>query len=182
MSLDWIYYGDLVDPAAAGTRLWTPIGARRRVLGTNWDWILAIVFLVITVRVILFPVFVKQIKSQRAMQALQPQIKELQEKHKGDRQTLQKEMMELYAQGEGQPADGLPSDGPPDPGLPRPLPRAAPSQADHAGPTTRRSTAGRSTQFDSAVAREAVRRPDRRRRSARPPTELGRPRRDRAPT
>ena len=50
----------------------------------------------VTVRIILFPIFVKQIKSQRAMQALQPKMKELQEKHKGDRETLQKEMMELY--------------------------------------------------------------------------------------
>jgi YidC/Oxa1 family membrane protein insertase len=65
-------------------------------LGTNWDWILAIVFLVITVRVILFPVFVKQIRSQRAMQALQPKVKELQQKHKGDQQTLREEMMKLY--------------------------------------------------------------------------------------
>ena len=30
------------------------------------------------------------------MQALQPKVKALQEKHKGDRETLQKEMMELY--------------------------------------------------------------------------------------
>jgi len=65
-------------------------------LGTTWDWILAIVFLVITVRIILFPVFVKQIRSQRAMQALQPKMKALQEKHKGDSQTLREEMMKLY--------------------------------------------------------------------------------------
>jgi YidC/Oxa1 family membrane protein insertase len=65
-------------------------------LGTNWSWILAIVFLVLTIRALLFPIFVKQIKSQRAMQALQPQIKELQAKHKGDRESLQKELMELY--------------------------------------------------------------------------------------
>ena len=76
------------------------------VLGTNWAWILAIVFLVITVRVILFPVFVKQIKSQRAMQALQPKVKELQEKHKGDRETLQKEMMELYRKEKANPLMG----------------------------------------------------------------------------
>src|SRR5262245_40577127 len=63
---------------------------------TNWDWVLAIVFLVITVRAILFPVYVKQIKSQRAMQQLAPQIKALQEKHKGDRESLQRETMELY--------------------------------------------------------------------------------------
>src|SRR6476620_3313426 len=65
-------------------------------LNTNWDWILAIVFLVITVRVILFPIFVKQIRSQRAMQAIQPKVKELQQKHKGDQQTLREEMMKLY--------------------------------------------------------------------------------------
>jgi len=65
-------------------------------LATTWPWILSIVFLVVTLRVILFPVFVKQIKSQRAMQALQPKMKELQEKHKGDKEALQKAMVELY--------------------------------------------------------------------------------------
>jgi YidC/Oxa1 family membrane protein insertase len=65
-------------------------------LGTNWSWILAIIFLVLTVRALLFPIFVKQIKSQRAMQAMQPKVKALQEKHKGDRESLQKELMELY--------------------------------------------------------------------------------------
>jgi YidC/Oxa1 family membrane protein insertase len=76
------------------------------VLGTNWDWILSIVFLVLTIRVILFPVFVKQIKSQRAMQALQPKIKELQAKHKGDRETMQKELMELYKTEKANPLMG----------------------------------------------------------------------------
>jgi YidC/Oxa1 family membrane protein insertase len=75
-------------------------------LGTNWDWILAIVFLVLTVRVVLFPLFVKQIRSQRAMQSLAPQIKALQEKHKGDRETLQKEMMELYRKEKANPLMG----------------------------------------------------------------------------
>jgi len=64
-------------------------------LATNWDWILATVFLVLTIRGVLFPVFVKQIKSQRAMQALQPKIGELREKHKGDRVALQQAQMEL---------------------------------------------------------------------------------------
>jgi YidC/Oxa1 family membrane protein insertase len=75
-------------------------------LNTNWDWVLSIIFLVITVRVILFPLFVKQIKSQRAMQALQPKVKELQQKHKGDRETLQKEMMELYRTEKANPLMG----------------------------------------------------------------------------
>jgi len=96
LSLDWIYFA-ISWILLRWHDLWTFIGVpERRILGTNWAWILAIVFLVVTVRVVLFPVFVKQIKSQRAMQALQPKVKELQEKHKGDRETLQKEMMELY--------------------------------------------------------------------------------------
>ncbi len=69
-------------------------------------WVLSIVFLVITVRVILFPVFVKQIKSQRAMQNLQPQIKELRDKHKGDAQALQRETMELYRREKANPLMG----------------------------------------------------------------------------
>jgi YidC/Oxa1 family membrane protein insertase len=76
--------------------VWDKVMPDHRTLGTNWQWVLAIVFLVITVRVVLFPIFVKQIKSQRAMQAIQPKMKELQEKHKGDRETLQKEVMKLY--------------------------------------------------------------------------------------
>ncbi|MDM4721703.1 membrane protein insertase YidC [Micromonospora sp. WMMA1363] len=106
MSLDWIYYA-ISWILLVWHRAWEAIGVPDgAVLGTNWAWILAIVFLVVTVRVILFPVFVKQIKSQRAMQALQPQVKALQEKHKGDRETLQKEMMELYRKEKANPLMG----------------------------------------------------------------------------
>jgi YidC/Oxa1 family membrane protein insertase len=86
--------------------LWNLAFQGGQFLATNWDWVLAIVFLVLTIRVALFPVFVKQIKSQRAMQALAPQIKELQAKHKGDRETLQKEMMELYRREKANPLMG----------------------------------------------------------------------------
>ncbi|WBB55794.1 membrane protein insertase YidC [Verrucosispora sp. WMMD573] len=106
MSLDWIYYA-ISWILLAWHSAWDAIGIPdTAVLGTNWAWILAIIFLVVTVRVILFPVFVKQIKSQRAMQALQPQVKALQEKHKGDRETLQKEMMELYRKEKANPLMG----------------------------------------------------------------------------
>ncbi|WP_018254924.1 membrane protein insertase YidC [Salinispora mooreana] len=106
MSLDWIYYA-ISWILLLWHQAWDVIGVPEGVvLGTNWSWILAIVFLVVTVRVILFPVFVKQIKSQRAMQALQPQVKALQEKHKGDRETLQKEMMELYRKEKANPLMG----------------------------------------------------------------------------
>lgn len=86
--------------------MWDAILPDKTFAGTNWQWILAIVFLVISVRVVLFPVFVKQIKSQRAMQALQPRVKELQEKHKGDRESLQKELMELYRKEKANPLMG----------------------------------------------------------------------------
>ena len=64
--------------------------------GSGWAWGLSIVFLTMTVRIVLFPLFVKQIKSQRRMQELAPKIKELQAKHKGDRETLNTELMKLY--------------------------------------------------------------------------------------
>ncbi|MFC4042119.1 membrane protein insertase YidC [Dactylosporangium siamense] len=86
--------------------VWDKVVPDHRTLGTNWQWVLAIVFLVITVRVVLFPIFVKQIKSQRAMQAIQPKMKELQEKHKGDRETLQKEVMKLYQEEKVNPLMG----------------------------------------------------------------------------
>ena len=57
---------------------------------------LSIVLLVVLIRVILIPLFVKQIKSQRAMTALQPKMKEIQKRHKDDRQKQSEEMMKLY--------------------------------------------------------------------------------------
>lgn len=63
---------------------------------SGWSWGLSVVFLTITVRILLFPLFVKQIKSQRRMQEIAPKVKELQTKHKGDRETLNTELMKLY--------------------------------------------------------------------------------------
>jgi YidC/Oxa1 family membrane protein insertase len=59
-------------------------------------WTLAIMGLVVIIRIILIPLFVKQIKSQRAMTALQPHMKEIQKKYKDDRQKQSEEMMKLY--------------------------------------------------------------------------------------
>ncbi len=58
-------------------------------------WALSIVFLVVTLRIILFPLFVKQIKSQRAMQELQPDIQKLRKQYGDDRQGLSQAMMAL---------------------------------------------------------------------------------------
>lgn len=86
--------------------LWDMILPDHPVLGTDWQWVLAIVFLVLTIRVVLFPLFIKQIKSQRAMQAISPKLKELQAKYKGDRETLQRETMELYKKEKANPLMG----------------------------------------------------------------------------
>ena len=59
-------------------------------------WSLSIIGLVIIIRIILIPLFVKQIKSQRALTALQPQMKAIQNKYKDDRQKQSEEMMKLY--------------------------------------------------------------------------------------
>jgi YidC/Oxa1 family membrane protein insertase len=59
-------------------------------------WALSIMGLVIIIRIILIPLFVKQIKSQRALTALQPHMKEIQKKYKDDRQKQSEEMMKLY--------------------------------------------------------------------------------------
>jgi YidC/Oxa1 family membrane protein insertase len=63
-------------------------------------WALSIIMLVVTARLLLFRFFVKQVHYQRKMAEMQPKIKKLQEKHKGDKATLQREMMALQ-QAEG---------------------------------------------------------------------------------
>lgn len=62
----------------------------------GWSWALAIVGLTVTIRALLIPLFVKQIKSSRNMQLLQPHIKELQKKYGHDRERLAQEQMKLW--------------------------------------------------------------------------------------
>ncbi len=59
-------------------------------------WALSIVGLTIVIRALLIPLFVKQIKSSRNMQLLQPKVKELQKKYGHDRERLAQETMNLY--------------------------------------------------------------------------------------
>jgi YidC/Oxa1 family membrane protein insertase len=63
---------------------------------TGIAWVLSIVGLTVVIRALLIPLFVKQIKSSRNMQLLQPRVKELQKKYGHDRERLAKETMELY--------------------------------------------------------------------------------------
>ncbi|MEV5647996.1 membrane protein insertase YidC [Nocardia sp. NPDC052254] len=61
----------------------------------GFAWALAVVFLVFTLRLVLYKPFVKQVRTTRQMQELQPQIKELQRKYKNDRQKMAVEMQKL---------------------------------------------------------------------------------------
>jgi YidC/Oxa1 family membrane protein insertase len=62
----------------------------------GFGWGASIVGLTFVTRLVILPLSLKQIRSMRALQAYQPQIKEIQEKYKDDRQRLQRELMELY--------------------------------------------------------------------------------------
>lgn len=57
---------------------------------------LAIILMTIVIKLLLYPLTVKQVKSMKAMQDMQPEMKKLQEKHKKNPEVLQKEMAKLY--------------------------------------------------------------------------------------
>ena len=67
------------------------------------SWGTSIIALTVCVRAILIPLTYKQIKGMRALQALQPQIKAIQEKFKNDRQRQQQEMMRFYQENKVNP-------------------------------------------------------------------------------
>ncbi len=67
------------------------------------DWGLSIIALTICTRALLIPLTYRQLKGMRALQALQPQIKEIQAKYKNDRQRMQQEMMRFYQENKVNP-------------------------------------------------------------------------------
>jgi YidC/Oxa1 family membrane protein insertase len=69
--------------------------------GLSWGG--AIIGLTIFVRALLIPLTYKQLKGMRALQALQPQIKEIQAKYKNDKQRMQQEMMRFYQENKVNP-------------------------------------------------------------------------------
>ncbi len=70
------------------------------------DFGLAIVLVTIAIRLVLYPLFVAQIRSQRAMQELAPAINELKTKYGKDRQRMSEEQMKLYKERGYNPAMG----------------------------------------------------------------------------
>lgn len=89
-SLDIIYY-----PVSAIMWLWYKVFGF--ILGPDnfFAWALTVMFLVFTLRAILYKPFVRQIRTTRQMQELQPQIKALQKKYGKDRQRMALEMQKL---------------------------------------------------------------------------------------
>ena len=67
---------------------------------------LAIILLTIVVKALLYPLTVKQVKSMKAMQDLQPKMKKLQEKYKGNPQLMQQELGKLYQEAGVNPMAG----------------------------------------------------------------------------
>jgi YidC/Oxa1 family membrane protein insertase len=70
-------------------------------VGLSWGG--AIIALTIVTRAILIPLTYRQLKGMRALQALQPQMKEIQAKYKNDRQRMQQEMMRFYQENKVNP-------------------------------------------------------------------------------
>jgi YidC/Oxa1 family membrane protein insertase len=70
-------------------------------VGLSWGG--AIIALTVCTRAVLIPLTYKQLKGMRALQALQPQIKELQAKYKNDKQRMQQEMMRFYKENKVNP-------------------------------------------------------------------------------
>lgn len=60
---------------------------------SGWNWTISIVLLVLVIRVILIPLFVRQINSQRGMQVIQPEVQKLQAKYKGKKDPVSRQQM-----------------------------------------------------------------------------------------
>ncbi|MBQ9366001.1 MAG: membrane protein insertase YidC [Schwartzia sp.] len=67
---------------------------------------LAIIFLTIIIKMLLYPLTVKQVKSMKAMQELQPKMKRIQEDYKTNPQLMQQEMQKLYSEAGVNPLAG----------------------------------------------------------------------------
>ena len=90
------------------------IGLFAKPIGSLLAWIygmvnnygLSIIILTLLVRLIILPLYARQIKYQLKMTDLQPKLKEIQEKYAADRQTLSEKTMELYRQEGVSPSSG----------------------------------------------------------------------------
>ncbi len=92
--LEWFVEWVLVGFHSALTAIGLPAAS-------GWTWVLSIAGLVVILRILLIPLFVKQIQSSRRMQLIQPEMQKIQKKYKGrtdpdSRQAMSQETMDLY--------------------------------------------------------------------------------------
>jgi YidC/Oxa1 family membrane protein insertase len=73
---------------------------------SGWAWALSIVVLVVLMRLLLLPLFIKQMHATRKMTALAPQVAELKKKYKNDKQKLNEATMALYKENGANPLAG----------------------------------------------------------------------------
>ena len=90
------------------------------------SWGLAIVGLTVLIRLCTLPLVVRQFRSQREMKLHMPELKKLQQKHKDDKQRLQREMAAYYKAHGINPLASIGAAADPDPDLHLALPAAAP--------------------------------------------------------
>lgn len=89
-SLDFIYY-----PVSGIMWVWHKIFGSFMGYANPWVWVLSVIFLVFTLRAVLFKPFMKQMDSSLKMQEIQPEMKRIREKYKDDRQRQSEELMKL---------------------------------------------------------------------------------------
>jgi len=70
------------------------------------SYALAIIILTILLKIVLYPLSVKQMKSAKNMQAIQPKVQEIQKKYKNNKEKMNKALVELYQQYDVNPAAG----------------------------------------------------------------------------
>ncbi|GAA1526865.1 hypothetical protein GCM10009678_05480 [Actinomadura kijaniata] len=100
--LDWLY------SIVAQLIVWihTGLSAIGIDKDSGWAWGGSIILLVVLLRLLMVPLFVKQIHASRKMQELNPQIQSLRKKYKNDKQRLNQEVMKLYQENGANPLSG----------------------------------------------------------------------------
>ncbi|MFE9576802.1 membrane protein insertase YidC [Nocardia sp. NPDC006044] len=89
--LDFVYY-----PVSAILWVWHYLFAAAFGPASGLAWVLSVIFLVLTLRAVLFVPFLKQARTQAIVKKLQPEVSRLKQKYKNDRALQAKEMQKLY--------------------------------------------------------------------------------------
>ncbi|GGQ00509.1 YidC/Oxa1 family membrane protein insertase [Actinomadura coerulea] len=99
--LDWLY--EIVSQLI----VWIHTGLSTVVpKDSGWAWGGSIILLTVLLRLLLVPLFVKQIHASRKMQELNPKVQALRKKYKNDKQRLNQEVMKLYQENGANPLSG----------------------------------------------------------------------------